>query len=127
MGVILGIDWKDDFGDEFADDFLDATLIRVTEGTRTGGDLMAGTNPTSTNYACKGYEASWTAKEMATISLLNGDRIRVTDRKIVLLGKSLGAIEPRQGDRVTIGGATYNVTPVEGNSGGAGFVLVGRK
>lgn len=128
---ILGIDWQADFGEVFGgpDDLVQMTLVRIERGTPTPSDLAAGSNPTSTSYPCRGYEASWSQREMASISLANGDRIKVTDRKIVILGSSLGggAVVPQAGDRMIVGSKHYNVVPVDGDSSGASYTLVGRK
>ena len=87
----------------------DATLIKVTIGTRTPGQLAGGTQPTTDNYACKGF-----------IDVLDRNRVDVTlteeaDSLIALIGDSIdgGSVVPTPGDRVTILGTTYNIIQVE--------------
>lgn len=84
---------------------LDATLTKSTPGTRTAGDLGAGTNPTTTNYPCKGFIDKQKRKHVE--GGLEDDGT-VT---IVLIGDTIDngnqAAEP--GDSVTIEGSTYQI------------------
>lgn len=86
----------------------DASLIKVATGTRTPGNLTGGTNPVSTPYACKGF-----------IDTLNRNRLDATlvddaDSLVQLVGDSIASAQvPRQGDRITILGTTYNILGVE--------------
>ena len=83
----------------------DATLIAVTPGTRTVGQLTGGTNPTTTSYACKGFidELDKTRLEATLVD--------IADALVQLVGDSIGAV-PAQGDRITILGTTYNILSV---------------
>lgn len=101
----------------------DATLIKVAPGTRTNGALAAGTNPTTANYACKGFVSSFSAQQ------IDGTLIRVEDRKISIFGSSLTAgVEPKPGDRITIEGITFNViNDVERDPASVKYVCHGRR
>lgn len=76
---------------------LDATLTKYTTGTRTPGAQSAGTNPTSTNYACKGLVRSFESTQ------IDGTLVKTEDRDIALLG---GTIEsdavPEPNDKIAI-------------------------
>ncbi len=86
----------------------DATLIKVTAGSRTGGQLTGGTNPTTVSHACKGF-----------LGVLNRNRVDLSlteerDVMIALLGDTIdgGATVPVPGDRITLLGTTYNIVIV---------------
>lgn len=84
---------------------LPATLIKVTQGTPTPGNLIGGTNPTETSYTCDGLIEAYTALE------LTNTLIQANDRKIVLFGASL-FVTPATDDKVTIDGNTYRIIAV---------------
>lgn len=76
---------------------LDATLIKITTGTRTPGAQAAGTNPTSTSYPCKGWASSFEARQ------IDGVMIKSTDVEISLLGGTLpDGVMPEVNDKITI-------------------------
>lgn len=109
----------------------EATLTRVTPGTRTSGQSTSGTNPTSDDYPCKGYVRSYSNSEV------DGDRIRASDRIIGIYGDTLrddagDLLVPLEGDRVTIAEEglapeTYAVIDVGRGTAGARYLLHGRK
>jgi hypothetical protein len=88
---------------------VDATLTKVTQGTRTVGQLTGGTNPTSVSYSCKGFVDQQAFSDRPDAPLVNY-RARVA----VLIGLSIenGTVIPAQGDQLTIEGATYNIASV---------------
>lgn len=88
---------------------LDATLTKVSAGTRTSGSLTAGTNPTTTDYACKGFLDS------QAVRFINGTLVREGSKVVVLIGDTIsgGTIAPAPGDRITIEGTEY-VIPTDG-------------
>lgn len=101
---------------------LDATLIKVTAGTRTAGNLANGTNPTETSYACKGFMETATNVSLGTFGEATAGDLNVQERQTVsLLGDSIegGTIAPVAGDRVTIEGATYSIQAVTRDPAGA--------
>src|SRR5204863_2015182 len=91
---------------------MDATLIKVTPGTRTPGAISAGTNPSIAPYPVQGIPVSTTPFRLA------GTLIAGVDRVIKLFGASLPAgVTPAPGDRITIDGKTSTIV---GGSGGLG-------
>ena len=100
---------------------LPATLIKVTPGTRTPGAISAGTNPTETSYACRGFVADYTAIEMQNTLIQRGDR------KVVLLGASIASAQtPATDDKVTIDGATYRIITVNSDPAKATYTCQAR-
>ena len=84
----------------------DATLIQVASGSRTGGQLTGGTNPTTTSYACKGFI------DMLDKNSIEATLVDVADALVQLIGDSI-AVVPAQGDRITILGTTFNILDVK--------------
>lgn len=82
---------------------LDATLTKVTPGTRTPGQLTGGTNPTSTDYPCRGF-IDTQAIEAKDGGLEIGGKLVV-----VLIGDTIseGTVAPEPGDRITIENTVY--------------------
>lgn len=99
--------------------FYDAVLTR----TSLGPSLSPGEpgTETETEYACKGIVENYSDYAIAN-SLVDAQ-----DRKILILATSL-AIEPTDGDEVTIRGETYRVLPpVKTDPAKAVWELRGRK
>lgn len=87
--------------------FRDMTLTKFTPGTRTPGAVSAGTNPTSADYACRGFEEQYAA------SRIDGTIVQVDDRKISILGASIASSAvPAVGDKITSAGVAYRVISV---------------
>lgn len=110
--------------DAMGSDMLPATLTRVTGGTRNPASLTGGpvVDETATDYACRGFVESYTARE------IDGTLVRDSDRKVILLGGSLpDDIDPRPGDRVNIEGETWKVVRVERDPAGATFTCQARQ
>lgn len=81
-----------------------ATLIKVTPGTRTPGNLTGGTNSTEVNRSARGFLDSLRKKHIENTLTEDGDVL------INLVGDSIEASAvPRPGDKITIRGNTYNV------------------
>jgi len=86
----------------------DATLIKPTAGVRTPGQLTGGTNPTTANYAAKGFI------DTLDKTRLEASLVDVADALVQLVGDSIaGGQVPRQGDYITILGTTFNILSVE--------------
>lgn len=86
---------------------LPAVLRKVTPGTRTAGAQTAGTNPTTTDYACRGFiDKKPTQSLMSTQPLLSPDDMA----SIVLIGDSIedGQV-PRLQDIIIIEDTQYRV------------------
>ena len=90
-----------------------ATLTKITTGIRTPGSQAAGTNPTSTDYACKGFAESWQTQ-------LDGSLVRSEDRKISLFASEIASsVVPEVGDKITFSGVVYRIV---GGKDGMGVV-----
>jgi hypothetical protein len=106
---LFGIDISGIIASVVGPGLLPATLRRVITGTPTPGALSGGTNPTTTDYPCRGMIDSQRRR------FSKGTLVR-DDRKLVLLiGDTIsgGTIAPEPGDRIIIEGTTY-VIPVDG-------------
>lgn len=105
---LFGIDIAGIINQEIGPGVLDLTLIKVTSGTRTGGQLSAGTNPTTANTAGKGFIEDYSERQ------IDGTTVKRGDRRVVIIGNSLssGSVIPAVGDQVTIEGATYEVVNI---------------
>ena len=111
--TIFGVDIAGLVADAIsASDATAATLISVVPGTRTVGSPSAGTNPTSTNYGCRGFVVDYAAAQ------IDGTLVVVGDRLVSLVAKSIngGSTTPKPGDRVTVRSRTYSVVRVEGDA-----------
>jgi len=90
---------------------LDATLTKFTPGTRTGGSLTGGTQPTSTAYACKGFIDSQEVRDV------NGTLVDDGTKLIVLIGDTIdggtAASAPSTGDNITIEGTIYGIEAID--------------
>lgn len=103
-----------------------ATLIKTTARDRSTADPLAGTRATATSYDAQGFVASYEDSDLA------GGRVQTGDRKIVLLGVTiqghgLTGVVPEPGDRVTIGGETYQIVTVAADPALATYTCQGRK
>lgn len=88
---------------------LDATLTKVTSGTRTPGSVTAGTNPTEVEYPCKGF-IDMQRRQFATGALVRADNLIA-----LLIGDTIngGNTAPEPGDHITIEGTEY-IIPEDG-------------
>ena len=83
---------------------LTGTFHKRVEGTRTSS-LTGGTNPTFTDYPCRGFiEVKTNVRQDGTLVEDEGDRI-------TLLGNSFPVV-PEQGDEVTMEGTRWTITKV---------------
>lgn len=100
---LFGINIAKLISDNLGAGLLPATLTKATPGTRTTGAVTAGTNPTSTSFACRGI--------IDTQKVKGADGIKRGAVKILLLGQTIagGTVAPEPGDRVTIEGRTYRI------------------
>lgn len=83
---------------------LSATLVKVASGTRTPGALSGGTNPTVTNYPCRGFIDS------QRVAFANGTTVKAGNKVVVLIGDTIddgSGVAPAPGDRIIVEGTTY--------------------
>lgn len=78
---------------------LSGTLTRTVPGTRTGGSLTAGTNPTETTHPFKGFAET---KENRRSGQIGAQSMAV----VTILGASLSVV-PEVNDSVLLEGVTY--------------------
>lgn len=108
MPKLFGVDIAGEINKGMGSGLLDATLTKVTPGTRTGGSLTGGTNPTTTTHAAKGFIDDYQDTQ------IDGTIIQDGDRMVVLLGASIAdSAIPTPGDRVTIEGSEFNIVRVK--------------
>lgn len=110
MGVkLFGVDIAKIVAQKIGPGLLDCTFTRVTGTTREPGNLAGGTQPATTTYPCKGFEAALEQRHLANTL------VKATDVMVVLLGDTIdgGAVVPRAGDRVRVGsGVTRAVVAI---------------
>lgn len=118
---LFGVDISGLIRDNIGPGVLDATLRRITAGTRTSGHLTAGTNPATVDYACKGFIDRQANQDMKGTIVAEGN---VT---VVLIGDTINAGDPtsapQNGDWVTIEGATYKIDVVDRDPAAATYTL----
>jgi hypothetical protein len=105
-----------------------ATLVKQTPGTRSSGNLSAGTNPTSTSYPCEALIEQATAKNVGDTLVAQAERF------IGIIGASLPkGIVPIAEDRITLVdidkvSKTFRlVAPVSSDGVGAMYEFAARK
>lgn len=107
MAKLFGIDIAKEVADAIkgAGGVLDATLIVVTAGERSASDPTAGVEEKDRGIRCKGFV------DVYRESQIDGTRIQMGDRKVVLLGKTIanGTVAPKPNDRITIEGQTMKI------------------
>lgn len=99
---------------------LEATLVKSTPVSRTGGQLTGGTKPTEASYACRGFIDKQARRDF--------DGTLVSDGKvtIVLIGDTIegGSVAADGGDRITIEGGTYMVELLDRDPAGATYTCL---
>ncbi len=103
MPTLFGVDIAGIIAKEIGPGVLPAILHAATPGTKTVGSLSAGTNPTETNHACRGFKSP--------LSSLDPDFIvEEATAVIVILGGTLPVgITPVAGNDITIEEIRYRV------------------
>ena len=97
------------------------TLIKVTKGTRTPGQVTGGTQPTTKNHAAKGFIDQLRRSHLENSIVQQGDQL------IAIVGDSIsGGAVPKPGDKVLIRDNTYNIVVVNVDPADALYECVGR-
>jgi hypothetical protein len=107
----------------------DATLIKVTPGTRTPGNLTGGTNPTETSYSAKGFldtlDRGFIGR--STGNAAGSTLVEEGDVLVALVGDSIASSQvPKPGDKITIRSTTYRIIRVEVDPADALYQCLGR-
>ncbi len=102
---LFGIDISKLVKDNIGPGVLSATLTKSTPGTRTVGSLTAGTQPTTTDFTCRGFIDLQAQKDMQGTLVSDGTKM------IILIGDTIngGATVPEVGDQITIEGTVYKI------------------
>lgn len=118
---LFGVDISGIINENIGPGVNDATLTKVSVGTRTPGSLTSGTNPTTTDHACKGFLDKLQRKHIENTLVEDADVL------IGLVGDSIaGGQVPTPGDRITIRGTTYNIIVVDVDPADALYECVSR-
>lgn len=110
---VYGVDLGREINKYLGPAVLPATLIKVTPGTRTPGQLTGGTNPTTTSYACRGFidmQGARTRQDSLASRSQAGSGLTLGGTKVaVLIGDSIanGTVVPEPLDKIVLEGVTY--------------------
>ncbi len=85
-----------------------ATLVKVILGSRVPGDLAAGTQSETVEYATVAVPEKRTAHDPQTLTRRQAATITLMSHPLTVAG-----VEPEAGDRVTTGGVTYQILDVQ--------------
>ena len=100
---------------------LPATLIKFTPGTRTPDHLSEGTNPTTANYAARGFVVDDKYEK------IGGTLVEKNDRIIALAAAPIASKQvPATKDRITLDGVTTRVMGVETDPAKAIYICLTR-
>lgn len=94
----------------------DVTLISV--GTRTYDPQTRQATAGETTVKAKGFFANW---RTATLEMFPG--FEASDRVVMLAGQGL-KVQPKAGDRLRVGGLTYNVKAVNSVAPDGGLSVI---
>ena len=103
MVELFGLDIAKVVNDEVtnAGGVRDGSLAKQIPGTRTGGSLTGGTNPTTTTHTFKGFVQT---KEVRRSGQLGAGALAV----VAILGASISPVAvPEVNDEATVDGVTY--------------------
>lgn len=124
--MIFGVDLPGLLNATLGANATSATLVKVTEGTRTPGNIGGGRNPVETSYPCSGWIEAYSTDD------INNTLIQVGDRKISILSRSLIGATPGPDDKITIVdldsvSRTFRIIgPVQGGPTSSIYVCQGR-
>ena len=103
----LGINIANLIDQNLSVSLLPTTLTVVTPGTR-GASLIDGTNPTTQDIQGRGFIDDYGDND------IDGTLIQAGDRRVLIITNSFpGQPTPKNGDRITIENATYNIVAVK--------------
>jgi hypothetical protein len=121
--MLFGVDIAGIIAAQMGPLLLPATLRVFTLGARTPGDLTSGPAITSTaSTAARGFVESYDTKDQGA-----GSIVQVGDRKITLLGATLGGLVPVPSSEIDIEGDTYTVVDVQRDPAAATYLCQSRR
>lgn len=95
---------------------LPATLIEVTPGQRSAGNLSGGRNPIETPHAARGFVDDYGDDQ------IDGTRIKKSDRIVTLFGATIENQKVPVADwKIQIEGSTYLIVRVKRDPAGATY------
>lgn len=97
-----------------------ATLVVITTGSRDPLNLSAGKTLTEENVGCRGLVIRWNKKRLNATDVVAGDRV------VMLIGKSLRAVVPKIGDKITIESVTSRIIDIERDAASATYSCLTR-
>jgi len=117
---LFGVNISKLIKDNIGPGVLDAVLTVVTQGSRTGGNLTGGKNPTDVDHACKGFIDSQETRDA------NGTLVNDGTRTIVLIGDTIngGATAPSTKSRITIEGVEYPIEAIDRDPAAAVYTCI---
>lgn len=114
---LFGVDISGIIAKNIGPGVLPATLRKNTPGTRSNAAITAGTNPTSTDYTCRGFIDASSTKDQ------KGGLTPVDKRDVVLIGDTIqGGAFPEVNDHILIDGLTFFISgPIKGDPANATY------
>lgn len=100
---IMGVDIRGIIGAVVGPLVKPAILLKKATSTRIAGELTGGNQPVVTEHKCRGFVETRVRRNR------KDSTVRETARVIVLIGDTLGAVEPEPQDRITIEGVTSTI------------------
>jgi hypothetical protein len=118
MTELFGTDIAALVADALGDSLHEVTISRLTNQQRQSGNLTGGKTKTPVTFTARGIWEDYQPHQ------IDGDRVRVNDRKALLLGGTIpDGGHPQPGDKITIEGATLVVQRRQsGDPAAASFV-----
>lgn len=107
MVKLFGVDIQKTIAKAMGPGLPKITLVVVTPGTRTASALIGGTNPTKTEYTCRGVIVDYKATQ------IDGTIIQRGDKQVLILAGTLPAgVKPKPGDQIKSELQVLNVVDV---------------
>ena len=119
MANLFGVDIAQEIANAFSGQLVEGILHKRTPGTRTAGQLTAGTNPSNSDHTFDGVA---TVKEVRRAGQVGSDMSVV----ITIIGKSVRPfVVPEVNDRVTMESITYTLSElVKRDPASAAYVFI---
>lgn len=113
MARFLGVDLPRLVYGPFRGKVKRMSLVKVTQGSLTPGQLTGGQNPTELTYRCEGFYDDWPGNFPANQSLKKDSAVQRGDRMVSIFGASLRrGVKPAVNDKIVVGADTWRVVNV---------------